>query len=156
MGFISRRKIAAAAAIATVGVGGVVAYAYWTTAGGGSGSATAASANANNLVIANDAIPSTLVPGGTVAVTGTVTNPAGNPGTAHISGLAGVVTVTAPATGCSASYFHVTGVTPAATELASGAHTTFSATLGMDDDSVNSQDLCKGASLSITWSSSGS
>jgi hypothetical protein len=85
-----------------------------------------------------------------------VTNPAGNPGTAHISGLAGVVTVTAPATGCSASYFHVTGVTPAATELASGAHTTFSATLGMDDDSVNSQDLCKGASLSITWSSSGS
>jgi hypothetical protein len=153
MGFISRKKIAAAAAIATVGVGGVVAYAYWTTTGSGSGTATAQSSNGTVTLHANIADASSLYPGGSAAVAFT----ADNDGATNLYvGTITVKSITTSDTHCLATDFSMDASTYAEnTEVAhntDGVSLPLGGTLSFANSDV-SQEACKGATITVNVTS---
>ncbi|HET9330429.1 MAG TPA: hypothetical protein VFO23_07890 [Steroidobacteraceae bacterium] len=143
--------------MAAVAMGGVVAYAYWTTAGAGSGSSTVASNFANSLLITNDApTAANIVPGGSTSVTVHVKNPSGNPGTAFVNSISGVVSLPSPnPANCSAADFTVDTIdtTAANDTIASGATVDYTTTLHFANQATVNQDGCKSVVLSIAWSS---
>jgi hypothetical protein len=130
-----------------------VAFAFYSTTGTGSQSGgTTATGYPNQLAITGTADASTLVPGGSVAISnGNIHN--GNSGSAAHGTIS--ATVNAAAEGCSDSYFTVTGITPAggSNVIPAGGDRTFTATLNMTDDVANNQNACKGTALTINWSS---
>jgi hypothetical protein len=145
---ISHKKkvitLVAAGAIAVAGAG--AAYAYWTATGAGTGTGTVGSAT-TPFVITN-AVPTGLVPGGSVTVNGTVTN---NNATSSqfVNTVTGVVSTSG---GCLASDFTLPAVPVNLRVLKAGGTQPFSATLSMADTALN-QDACKGATVTITWTS---
>jgi hypothetical protein len=141
----SRRAKVLFVAVAALAVA-ASAYAYWTSSGTGSGSASVG--QASSLTISDVTIATTLVPGGSSAVSYTVSNGADAPAkfadviadeTAGTNGITGLPE------GCSAADFTFTPGTPASgTELAASASTTGSGTLAFANTSAN-QDACKDA-----------
>lgn len=142
------KKFVALVTVGVLAVGGTSAYAYWTSTGSGSGTATAAAGD-SNLVIASSS-PAGLSPGGSVAVTGTVTNP--NSYSVKVGTVSGVVTTSNAS--CLPDDF---GFAPVAVNqtVAAGQNTPFAGTLTMADTAVN-QDACKSAVITLTFSSTSS
>src|SRR5688500_13852757 len=133
--FISKRRALLATAATSLALV-AVAVAFYSTTGSGTGSGGTTAAGNANLVITGTANASTLVPGGSVAISnGNIHN--GNPGSAKHGTVSATVDAAAP--GCSDSYFTVTGITLAGTSdvIAAGGDRTFTATLNMADDTVS-------------------
>jgi hypothetical protein len=152
--YTRKQKIATALGAGAIAVAGAgTAFAYWSTSGSGTGTATVTNGYASNVTITNGALAGALVPGGSTTLPVTVTNP--NAGAAKVGAVSGSVSgiVGSPAN-CSASDFTIdpTSVVGLVQPGALNA-VTVSATIHFADDTANSQDGCKGASLSITWSS---
>ena len=143
------RRVTAVVAAAVLGVtmaGG--AFAYWSAGGTGSGSAMTDTTRA--LVITQDSTDMTLYPGGSIALTGKITNP--NRGQVRLSGLEGTITVT-PLQGqvCSAeNYSFVHGWMESNVEPAPQHSSTWTGTLSMTNTEAN-QDGCKGATVNIAY-----
>lgn len=137
----SRRAKVAVVAIAALAIA-ASAYAYWTSTGTGSGSASVGSSAA--LTITDVSIADTLVPGGSSAVSYTVTNNGTSP-VKFSDVIADTPAITGLPAGCDAADFTFTPGTPASgTELAASGSTTGSGTLAFANTSAN-QDACKNA-----------
>lgn len=152
MGFISRKKVAAAAAVATVAMGGVVAYAFWTTTGAGSGSANAASSNGTVTLYASFA-PG-IYPGGTESVSFTADNGGATDLEVRTIHLASV-SVDSGHSSCVVGDFSMADVTSntVVPHASTGYALTGSGSLVYVNDPVNSQDACKGATITLNLTS---
>ena len=141
----SRKKIAASlVAMAVVAAGAFGAFAYFTQAGSGTGSGTVGSPSAIQL---SSPTVSPLFPGGAdVDVTVAIDNPGS--GSQHVDTVSGVVQDNA---GCLGSWFEVDDVVANAT-LAAGGATDVDTVVRMLDSGTN-QDVCKGKTMTIDWSS---
>ncbi len=151
----TRQKIAATGTAAVVAVAGAgTAYAYWTSTGSGTGSATT-SAGASNLTLAQTSNISNMYPGDSAqAITGTVTNNAGN--SAYVTAVtASISGVTGGAGACDASDY--TLATPTMTvcrDVVAGGSATFTgATIKFNNKTTN-QDGCKGATVVLAYAAS--
>jgi hypothetical protein len=151
----TKQKIAATGTAAVVAVAGAgTAYAYWTSTGSGTGSATT-STGASNLTLAQTSNISNMYPGDSAqAITGTVTNNAGNSAyvtavTASISGVTGGAGV------CDASDYTLAGpIMPVRQDVAAGTSATFTgATIKFNNKTTN-QDGCKGATVALAYAAS--
>jgi hypothetical protein len=153
----SKKGIALLAALAVAVVAAVGAYAYFTSTGSGSGSATVGTA-ANNLVTTGTPDSTALTPGGTGSVISfKVANPSNfNQRISNIhlvsiapdSGHATCATVLGTDFSMADVPVGADGnIAPNATAQA----LTETGTLNMLDSGVN-QDACKGASLTLTFS----
>ncbi len=162
--FISKKRALLTAAVTAL-VLVAVAIAFYSTTGSGTGDGTTDGNYAQDLQITGDLDDATLVPGGTVGITGNVHNP--NSGSAHVSTVEGTVVAGAPdpeagpASGdCDDSYFTIEDEELDTVLEADDGNTTgpepdnqsFTTTITMDDETTENQDACKGADLDITWS----
>src|SRR5438552_16639574 len=93
-----KRALVVIASLVAAGGVGSVAFGYWTQSGAGTGSAT--TGTTSNALQVSQATASGVMPGVPVALSGTIAN--SNSATVRVSGLTGVVSVTSPATGCTA------------------------------------------------------
>jgi hypothetical protein len=149
--FLRPRRVAAIAVAACL-TGAGAAYGYWTTTGAGTGTATVAAAN--GTVVLHGVAAAALVPGGSTSVSFTADNPGSSSlqvTRIHLEG----VSADAAHSGCAGADFTMPDVVsstrvPAA---ASGYALAGAGTLQMADTNV-SQDACKGATLTLTLSSS--
>ena len=147
-----RPRLAAAIAVAVCLTGAGAAYGYWTTTGAGTGTATVAAAN--GTVVLHGVAAAALVPGGSTSVSFTADNPGSSSlqvTRIHLEG----VSADAAHPGCLVADFTMPDVVsntrvPAAT---SGFALAGGGALQMADTNV-SQDACKGATLTLTLSSS--
>jgi hypothetical protein len=148
----TRKKLAAVAAGAlTLGLG-VGAYAYWTTTGAGDGSATVASAN--GTVTLHASLGDGIYPGGSQSVTFTADNAGDTDLYVDTISLDSVDVDSGHAT-CDTTDFTMDDVTSdtVVTAGASGQAITGTGTLEYANDSTNSQDACKGATITLNVSS---
>jgi hypothetical protein len=126
-------------------VGAVGGYAYWTTTGNGTGSGTVGSAGQYTVTVSFAS--GQLHPGGSVPVSGTITN--------NTSSDLQVSSVTEQGVtannGCTASWFHFSGTVTGGTQTltAGGGSTGYTGTLSMDETGTN-QDACQGATVDLT------
>lgn len=144
---LRNKKIAAIGAICLLAAAGG-AYAFWTAAGTGSATGTASSGGTITLV---GTIASGIAPGLSKAVTFTATNPT----TSEITvGTVSLVSVATDKTGCVVDDFTMPAVPQnqaiAATNLPIALDDAGSLT--MANTGIN-QDLCKGAVITLTLSS---
>jgi hypothetical protein len=145
------RRIAAVATVACLAAT-TAAYGYWTTTGAGTGTATVAAAG-TRLVLHGSAAGS-LAPGGATPVSFTADNAGPSSlelATIHLDAVA----VDAAHAGCSAVDFTMADV-PTHTRVpagASGYPLAGAGSLRMADTD-QSQDACKGATLTLTLSGS--
>jgi hypothetical protein len=137
--------------IAVAAVAAVGGYAFWTTGGTGTGSAT--TGTTAGIVVKQTSTVTGLYPGGPAQpLSGNFDN--GNASAVHVASVSGSVTGTS-VVGCNAADFVVTG-SPAAnvqdvpSGTAQGAWSGLS--VSMTETGVN-QDLCKNATLTITYTS---
>jgi len=150
--FVTRRKLAAAAATSALAIGGLVAYAAWTTSGSGTGSVAARSASA--LVVGDGTTSTTLYPNGKADLTVTLQNTndynvdvTSIAQGALVSGSASPVAVSDNHNGCTAA--DVT-FTPPTVDFVIGAHTTYTLTLTNAVSMSNSaEDACQGATFTV-------
>jgi hypothetical protein len=140
------KKVIALGAAVVIAVSAGTAYAYWSTGGTGTGSATAGT-TANNIAISGDPANG-ISPGNSVPVHVTVSN-AANAYSVHVQDVSAAVSTSDP--GCLAAWFSVPTTTLNTTIAAHGS-TAFDTTLSMTDEAV-SQDLCKNATITLTYSS---
>jgi hypothetical protein len=141
-----RRRGLLGAAVATVAlVGAVSAYAVFTANGSGSGAATSTTTT-DNLVISSAPVTG-ATPGSSTPVTVTVTNP--NPFTAGVNSVS--ATITTSVAGCLAADFTFAD-TVLATTIPPLGSTVFVQNLDFSDTAV-SQDVCKGATVTLTFTS---
>ncbi len=147
--FSRKRVVLAAIVVVALAIASGVAYAYWTSGGSGSGSAAAATAS-NFDVDVN--LATGIHPGGTAAITGTVTN---NTSTDlqlnSVDGDTVPVTVDGAHSSCVVGDFTVGALAIAGGSqilTASGDSTTFSGDLAMANTALN-QDGCQGATLTL-------
>ncbi len=142
---LRKRTLIGGLVAAFVLMGAFGAYAYWTTGGSGSGSATAGTTT-NNLTIASPSVTG-ITPGSSTPVTVTLTNP--NSYSVHVDTVSTVITTSVG--GCLPADFtfpaKVLNTTIAALGTAS-----FTQGLAFADTAVN-QDSCKGATVTLTYSS---
>jgi hypothetical protein len=141
-----------AAVVAAVGLGGITALAYWTGTGGGNGSATVGSPSGEPLTTTDHTGVSALVPGATVGVALTVTNPS-TANDAHFNSVS-VAFGTLPS-GCVAADFSLSGtisVPAGGIDLAAGATSgsLSGVTLKMNNTSV-SQDACEATTVPLVF-----
>lgn len=142
----SARILAVGLPLAVVAASGA-AFAYWTSNGSGNASATAESSVAG-VTLASDAI-SGLVPGGSVTVPVTATNPNAKTSVGVKTLTVGAVTSSVPA--CTLVAGATAEPTSPATEvvIAPGASAPFgSVKVTMANSEVN-QDACKGATFTV-------
>lgn len=134
------------AAIATVAlIGAVSAYAIWTASGSGTGAA-ASGTTTDNLTISSAPVTG-ATPGSSTPVSVTVANPnAFSVGVNTVS-----ATITTSAAGCLATDFTFPD-TVLATTIAGLGSTAFIQNLDFADTAV-SQDSCKGATVTLTFTS---
>jgi len=151
MKFIKSKKglvlLATLVVAAAAAIGG---YAYFTSTGAGQGSASVGSSGA--ITLTSNAV-SGLYPGGAAkTVTLNVFN--NNAGDEYVGTISGSVEdiTTGPNAGCMGSWFSVAPVTYNTTVLA-GATTHPTTTISMPSDTVDNQNACQGAALTIDWSS---
>jgi hypothetical protein len=125
--------------------GGVAAYAYWTANGSGTGTATAGTTT-DNLTISS--IPVTgLTPGSSTPITVAVSNP--NSYSVGVGAVSAVITTSD--SGCLPADFTFSD-TVLNTTIAALSSTSFAQNLVFADTAV-SQDACKGATVTLTFSS---
>jgi len=126
------------------------AFAYWTTTGAGTGSAT--NAASNGTLVLHATFAAGLTPGKTEAVTFT----ADNAGTSslQVGTVTSVVSIDAGHAGCLPADFTVPTAVENQRIAAGGALVplTTSSTIAFADTAV-SQDLCKGAIVTLTVTS---
>jgi hypothetical protein len=157
---INTKKAAAvigAGAIAVAGSG--VAFAYWTTTGSGTSSAID-NGTANGTVTLTATFPTGIVPGESKTVTFYGANPGTTDlrvGTVHLDSVT-IVKATNNTGACVAGDFTMANVdenqtVPHATALDSPVQLTATGTLNFANDAVNSQDGCKGATITLHLSS---
>ena len=156
--FSSKKRIGAIGAIAALTlVGGGVAYGYWTTTGSGSGTASAGT-NSAVTIVGTTAATDKLTPGGPgITVTFTASNPATFVQKISSIHLASVAPDTPAHASCAAvlgTDFSMNDVTIGTSgTLAAGASNvllTETGTLQMLDSGI-SQDACKGATLTLSF-----
>jgi len=140
-----RASLAGAVAAAVVLVGVLGAYAFWTSGGSGSGTATAGTTT-DNLTIASPSV-SGIAPGSATPVTVTVTNP--NTYSVHVGTVSTAITTSDP--GCLPADFSFPAKAMNAT-IAGLDSASFTQNLVFADTAV-SQDACKGATITLTYSS---
>ncbi len=146
--FNKRTKTAIITAALVFGVGGT-AFAYWTQLGAGTGTADTGTTVA--VVVNQTSTITGLYPGGTpVALAGNFNNP----NTAAVT--VGVVTASVTSTsigGCLPAWYSITGTgSPATQVLAAGNDV--GAWSGLNVSMLNdvaNQDVCKTASITITY-----
>ena len=139
------RSTIGATVVALALVGAASAYAYWTAGGSGSGSATATTTT-DNLTISSAPVTG-AAPGSSTPVTVTVSNP--NPYSVGVGTVSAVVTTSAP--GCLAADLTFSA-TVLNTTISGLGSTSFVQNLDFADTAV-SQDACKGATVTLTFSS---
>ncbi|HEY2297250.1 MAG TPA: hypothetical protein VGH43_05950 [Jatrophihabitans sp.] len=148
--FTKKQYLAAGAAAVIIAGGAGAAFAYWTAGGSGNGSGTVA--NSNGSVTLHGTFPAaTLTPGGSAPVTFT----ADNPGTSNLYVTAvNVDSIATSDVNCLAGDFSVDNYNAPGTEVAKGASNipVGTATIHMANTDV-SQDACKGATITLTLSS---
>lgn len=146
-----KKKVAAAAVALTIIGGAGAAYAYWTTTGAGTGSASTASSNGTVTLHATFS-SGALYPGGSVPVMFTADNSADTDlrvQTIHLD------SVTTNPSSCVATDFTMADVTSntTVTHKTTGQAITGTGTLAFANDPVNSQDTCKGATITLNLTS---
>ena len=142
---LSKRALAGAVIAVLALLGAYAAYAYWTAGGSGSGTATAGTTT-NNLTIASPSVAG-VTPGSSTPVTVTVTNP--NSYSVQVDTVSTVITTSDP--GCPPADFTF----PAKlmnTVIAPLGTASFTQDLVFADTAAN-QDPCKGATITLTYSS---
>ena len=157
MRIITRKRVAALAAILAVG-GGTIAYAYWTT--GGSGSGSAATGTTSNIVVNQTGSAITgMYPGQTVNLSGTFTNTA-NPGSVYVTAVTAAVHTFSSQTdsskpACTQADFAIGGTAPVGAEVAhgTGVGSWSGLTLTLTDAGTN-QDNCKGLTVTLDYTAS--
>jgi hypothetical protein len=142
-----RSKLVAAGSALLMVAGAGAAYAYWSGLGGGSGSETN-SAGAAAMVVHQDTI-SGLVPGGTVALSGYITNPGATAPVGSVMPTIGTVNF-----GQSSEYW-VTGTAIVNASVPSGGSVPWTG-LTLHYANLNSnQDTGKGATVNINYALTG-
>lgn len=150
---MTRKKIVAGGAAALVLASAGVAFAFWTQSGSGSGSA--GTGNTTPVTVNQTSTNTGLYPGGSAALTGTITNPNSSPVmVAAVTATVGTLNIqTIPAKpACTAADFTVTGTSSAPGSVAGNA--TGGAWTGLSLNMVNSgtnQDNCKGVTVPIVY-----
>lgn len=141
---IGKKGFAAFFAAAACAVAAFGAYAYFTQAGSGTGPTTVGTSSAIQL---SSPLVGTLYPGGAdVPVTVTIQNPGS--ANQYVNTVSGSVQDN---TGCLGSWFVVDSVTYQAT-VAAGASDTAGTNVRMTDSGTD-QNICKGKTMTINWSS---
>jgi hypothetical protein len=149
-----RTKKIVALTAALVVVGGA-AFAYWTT--GGSGSGTAGTGTSANVTVVQTAAAGGLAPGGSTALSGTITNATNTDyDVTAVTAVVTVFSVAADATKppCTAADFTITGTStnpPVALANTTGGGAWSGLSLNMVNGALN-QDNCKNISVPITYS----
>jgi hypothetical protein len=145
---------ASAVVLSTAGV----AYAYWSTSGTGAGSATTDAGTAN-LTVTHVSAPTNMAPGvaaGSFAVD--VTNNADATAMVNkvVVTISGVTKAPGAVGSCTSSDYSLSGtLTNAAGQLAKNATAHFTGgSLGFNNDPLNNQDGCKGATVNLTYTAS--
>ena len=132
-------------------MGGGVAYGYWSAVGAGTGTAATASAGAA-LTVQQVAPTTQLVPGGSVNLQGTITNP--NTFDVAIQNMTAAIESVTPAAGktCAASnYSLATALYFDASMISKSSSIEWmGVTLSMADATTN-QDGCKGATVKVAY-----
>jgi hypothetical protein len=137
--------LVAIAAIAGV-MAAVGAYAYFTNTGTGTG--TAEVGTSSGITLSGDAA-GLLYPGGPArTATVTITNPGA--GAQFVDTISGVVEDDG---GCLGSWFEVDSITYQATLAPSASDTEDTLIRMLDPATPTNQDVCKGKTMNITWSS---
>lgn len=138
-----RKRVLVLGIVASLAIAGA-AFAYFTNSGSGTGSATVGTSDA--ITLASDSV-GPLYPGGADApVTVDITNPGS--GAQYVGTVSGSV---ADNGGCLGSWFEVDAA-PYAASLAAGASDSAETLVRMIDSGTN-QDVCKGKTMTINWSS---
>jgi hypothetical protein len=144
----SRKKLTAfAAGVMTLGLS-AGAYAYWTTTGAGDASTTVASTN--GTVTLHASIADGIYPGGSKSVSFTADNPGATDLRVGTISLASV-SVDAAHSACNTNDFSMADVASNTTVLhgANGQALSGTGSLLFANDAVNSQNACKGATLTL-------
>jgi hypothetical protein len=147
---MSANKLAKRASLGVIAgalalLGAISANAFWTTGGAGSGTATAGT-TADNLGIASPLVTG-VTPGSSTPVTVTLTNP--NSYSVYVDTVSTVITTSD--VGCPAADFTFPAKAMNATVAALGT-ASFTQDLVFADTAAN-QDPCKGAAITLTYSS---
>jgi hypothetical protein len=142
---LSKRALVGGLIAALALLGALDAYAYWTTGGSGSGKATVGTTT-DNLTIASPLVAG-VTPGSSTPVTVTLTNP--NSYSVHVDTVSTVITTSDP--GCLPADFTFPAKVMNTTIAPIGA-AFFTQDLVFADTATN-QDLCKGAAITLTYSS---
>jgi hypothetical protein len=156
--FTKRRGLVLLGVIAAVVVAGA-AIAYWTAGGSGTGAASTAS-GAGSLTVNQTGPLTAMFPGDSPQnLSGDFTNPTGNLVQVHqVSVSVSSVTQAAGATGaCGPSDYVITGSPMTLdTEVAAGLNkgSWSGATIQFNDDPLNNQDGCKGATVHLSYTAS--
>ena len=148
--FTKKTKIAALTAALVVGATGT-AFAYWTMSGAGTGDVKAGTTVAVVVKQTNVAITD-LYPGGAAkALTGNFDN--SNDGPVTVGKVSAVIEST-DVSGCLTSWYVIEGSDLATTHVIPKgvAQSSWSGlSVRMLNDAANSQDMCKGATITITY-----
>lgn len=149
---LSKKQKVTVAAVTLLGLSGTggLAYAYWTTTGAGTGSAANAAGNGTITLSASWAAAA-LYPGGSQTVTFTATNAGATDlrvGTVSLDPTT-PFTVDAGHAGCVLTDFSLPSVLQDVTVPAGATNQVLpnTGTLSFANDAVNSQDACKGATI---------
>ena len=153
-----RRVVLSALVVLALAITASVAFAYFTSTGAGSSTATVGAAP--NLTVTVDPISGDLLPGTSVDISGSVSNPNVTklqlshivPGTPQV-----VIDTDHANAGCSADDFTVSSLTPSAVTLpqtlSKNGSVSFTGTLSMANTDEN-QDACQGATVTVNIAAS--
>jgi len=155
----SKKPLAILIVTAVLVAGGGAAFAYWTAAGSGSGSAASGSTSGAVTVVQTSVISNVRPGGAAQTLSGNFTNTNDSPTyVANVIATIGTVTkATGAAAGtCDATDYVISGGTMAVaaqvpTGTVQGAWT--GATLAFTNKAAVNQDACKGATVTISYSS---
>lgn len=152
---LSKPVVAVAVAGGVLAVSATAAFAYWTANGTGSGTASTAAGSQPLTITADTFAGTALTPGGTAqAISGTVTNP----NTFNVPftlTAAPTVDSTHASAGCLASWYTVSLTTPP-TSVAANSDVDFAGTVALQNLPSTNQDACKGATVTVTYTATGS
>jgi hypothetical protein len=133
----------------------VAAIGYWTAGGGGTGSGSTSDPGAQSVTATQSSSSSGLYPGGSTALSGTLTN--SNTNSVHVTAVTATVNSvdTAHATaGCDAGDYSITGTSSLGSNdiAGSGGTTTWSGLTLQMSNSGSNQNPCKGATVKVDYS----
>ncbi len=147
-----KRTVVIVSAIVVALAGAGIAFAYWTNAGSGTG--TAATGTNVAIVINQTSTVTAMAPGvAAQALSGTFTNPNASP--VYVTAVTAVVTGT-DKTGCGATDYTIAGTAPVAAQVpaGTGVGSWSGLTIQFNNKAAVNQDACKGAVVTIAYTSS--